>query len=240
MSARSKTWGISIAAVALALLLGYQLGRWGASPDRDAAAESPAAPGTEGEKRGSAGGDGADQPADLREQNEALTEQVARLQAKLLVQGIAADKAAEEPARRDKFAPMEWPENTPADYGPQDFERLFRKIADEAKAEVDLAGIHCDEPPCLVVRRVPPVEKEEGWWELMKPLQDTATWKDHFPQGIGHQGTKAQCADDRTETVQIIWLTPDEWDEHFVDDMLARRWIRVREILDGWECLPAE
>jgi hypothetical protein len=231
---------IVVALVPLALLLGFLIGRWVSDTDPGAATKNlEASDETEGGFN-AVGRGGTEEATDLRVQNERLKEQLARLQGKLLVQGMAGGDKDEEPSRRDKYAPMEWPKNTPPAFGPDQFKRLFRKIAQETEDEVDIVGIHCDEPPCLVFRRVPPVEDNKGWGDLFTPLQSTDTWKKHFPDSIGHQGAKAQCGDGRTETVQIIWLTPDEWDEHFIDDMLSRRWIRVREILDNWKCLPPE
>jgi len=237
-----KAWALGLAGVVLAFLLGLLVGGWMADPQENVAETAIEAPG---------GADGAigkrqitdkvDEVAELKKQNEKLAERIARLQAKLMVQGVAAGaQSGDGTPRRDKYAPMEWPDDTPAAYGPGQFERLFRKVAEESEAEVDIVSMQCNEPPCLMVRRVPPVENENDWGELMKELQDTPTWKENFPQAIGHQGKDMPCGDGRTETVQIIWFTPDEWDEDFVDDMLARRWIRVAEIADNWKCLPAK
>ena len=234
---------IVIALVPLALLLGFLIGRWVSDTDPGTATNTLEPPDEIGDGSNAVGRGGTEEATDLRVQNERLKEQLARLQGKLLVKDIAAGDKGEGPSRRDKYAPMEWPENTPEAYGPDLFGRLFKKIAQETEGEVDIVGIHCDEPPCLMFRRVPPVDENKGWkgWgDLIRPLQSTDTWKKHFPESIGHQSAKAPCGDGRTETVQIIWLTPDEWDEHFVDDALARRWIRVNEILENWKCLPPE
>jgi hypothetical protein len=236
-----KVWAIVVVGVVMAFLLGVQVGAWMTEPESSQVEQEEvrgaSAVGEAKENR-------TDEPEDIAEmkrQNEKLAEQVAQLQARLVVQGMAAGSGSDDgPPRRDKYVPMEWPENTPPAYGPGEFERLFRKIAEESEAEVDIVGMHCDEPPCLMVRRVPPVENSEGWGELIKEIRNTPTWGEHFPKAIGHQGTNMPCGDGRTETVQIIWFTPDEWDEHFVDDMLARRWIRVSDIAEKWECLPAE
>ena len=231
---------ILVALVPLALLLGFFIGLWVSDTDPGTATNNLEPPDETGDGSNAVGRGGAGEATDLREQNERLTEQLARLQSKLLVQGMAAGDKDEEPSRRDKYAPMEWPKNTPPAFGPDQFGPLFKKIAEEAEGEVDIVGIHCDEPPCLFVRRVPTVKGGEKLGELVMQLKKTDTWKEHFPNYMGHQGAEAQCGDGRTESVQIIWFTPDEWDEHFVDDILARRWIRVREILDNWKCLPPE
>ncbi len=231
---------ILVALVPLAFLLGLLIGLWGSDTDPGTATKNLEASDETGDGSNAVGRSGTGEATDLREQNERLKEQLARLQGKLLVQGMAAGDKDEEPSRRDKYAPMKWPKNTPPAFGPDQFERLFRKIAQEAEGEVDIVGIHCDEPSCLFVRRVPAVKVSKEWRGLFLQLKNTDTWKKHFPNNIGHQGAKAQCGDGRTESVQIIWLIPDEWDEHFVDDTEARRWIRVREILDNWKCLPPE
>jgi hypothetical protein len=232
-----KRWLLSLLGIALAFLLGLLLGRWHTSNDDDAVGTPSGSPGKSRSGSGAAAEVAKEEVAALKQQNARLEEQIARLQVRLLVQSAAAAGNIGG-AQRDENEPIRWPENTPAEYEPGEFRRLFEDIAKEVEGGADLAGINCEEPPCLVFRRVRPTEASDGG-ALAKQLTDTATWKQSFPPGMGLQDTTVDCKDGRKESLQIIWLTADEWDKKLVSDMLTRRWGRVKEILGNWECLPA-
>ncbi|MCP4675047.1 MAG: hypothetical protein GY854_05990 [Deltaproteobacteria bacterium] len=177
--------------------------------------------------------------ATLKKENQKLITQLSQLRTKLLLQNIA-ERSDEKPGgqkRWDKYSPISWPEDTPPEQTPTEFKKYFKAIAEEAEGEVDIVSIQCEEPPCMMFRRLPLTKRLNDWNRYNAQLRNTETWKNQFPAGSGHQGIDVDCGDGRKESVQIIWFTSDEWSEEFLDDLMARRWVRASDIIEQWTCL---
>jgi len=220
----SRMLWIGMVSLALVLVLGYMLGHWTA-PDRPDDSPEESAAGDKRSVRRPAGGT-LDPGTSQQEQR------VAQLEGELALQ-----KLRKETLEYELYGePIPWPEETPEKYEPKWFEDNLRRAVEECAPDVEIVGIECSEPPCLVLLR----EGERGWRDRL--INECPGWVDHYGSSVSSSMGSLECAGGGEERYNIIGPSTVGWLDQDPETKQNRkkRWTqRVEEARFNWECAGA-
>lgn len=161
------------------------------------------------------------------------------------VQKLAAENAQQAAmisSNPDGVLPAPYPADLPDAFRERAFRGVIEAALRECMPESKLAGVSCEEPPCVAVIAL---RKPATADDRPEPLDRCAAWKRVYGRESRTSSDYVDCGDGRKEQVLVISPELETWDgwkaldDESREHIAARVWPRTKNLLAGSHCAPA-
>jgi len=224
-----------VAALAVALIVGFAAGRWlHGRPEPGSGAGGASERSSVNAAQPAAGGTASARESDSHDDDEL---QILRDNVGQLENELRMARAAKELYERELFGdPIAWPETIPEEFQPGVFQRAVQEAMEDCEAA--LVGFECEEPPCIALLRNDDPEFSGPFTERCPG------WVEQFGDRSSGMHTHIDCGDGRSERVHMVSPSPygtliDDEDDEARTNYGKRRRLRYQQLENGWECETA-